>query len=297
VESHVNAVLLLAHGAPGDLDEVEPFLRRIRHGRPTPPAVLAEVKRRYGLIGGSPLRAITEAQARGLAQRLPGTQIFVGMRHSAPFIGEAVAAARAAGATRLFAIPLAPQASALTAGAYRRDLEEALGEPAEMAPSYCDHPLLAQAFAERIREAMAGLPAGARPTLLFTVHSLPARVVAAGDPYPEEFRRTVAAVMARLGTFPHRLAYQSQGMTDEAWLGPTVPEALQAMRAEGHTDVLLTCVGFVAENVEILYDVDIDFRAHAETLGMRLWRPRCLDDSPSFLALLETLARAGVGGA
>jgi len=178
----------------------------------------------------------------------------------------------------------------MTTAAYRHALAAALGAEPEMAPSYCDHPLLAEAFAERVREAMAAHP-GARPVLLFTVHSLPARIVADGDPYPAEFRRTAEAIAARLGGPPYRLAYQSHGMTDDAWLGPPVPEVLRALASEGWRDVLLVPVGFVADNVEILYDVDIDLRAQAEPLGIRLWRTASLNDSPRFLDLLEAICR------
>jgi ferrochelatase len=288
----MNAVVLLAHGAPRSLEEIEPFLRSIRRGRPAPPEIVAEVKRRYALIGGcSPLPEITFAQARGLQERLGAlARVAVGMKHGAPSIAEAVAEARAAGARRFLGLPLVPQASEMTTAAYRHALAAALGAEPEMAPSYCDHPLLAEAFAERVREAMAAHP-GARPVLLFTVHSLPARIVADGDPYPAEFRRTAEAIAARLGGPPYRLAYQSQGMTDDAWLGPPVPEVLRALACEGWRDVLLVPVGFVADNVEILYDVDIDLRAQAEPLGIRLWRTASLNDSPRFLDLLEAICR------
>jgi ferrochelatase len=294
----MNAVLLLAHGAPESLEEVEPFLERIRKGRPTAPTVVAEVRRRYALIGGrSPLPAIVRRQAALLQARLGDlARVFWAMRHTPPFIAEVALAARAAGARRILAIPLAPQASALTTGAYARALEEALGEPAAIAPSFCDHPLLAQAFAQRIREAVATLPPDARPTLLFTTHSLPLRLLSSGDPYPDEFRRTVAAIVACVAKLAagHRLAYQSQGMTEEAWLGPTVPEALKALRAEKRTDVLLVPVGFLVDNVEILYDVDVDFQAQARSMGVRLWRTEALNDLPRFVDLLESLAREGL---
>jgi ferrochelatase len=293
----MNAVLLCAHGAPGSLDEVEPFLSRVRRGRPTPPEVVAEVKRRYAIIGGrSPLVEVTRAQAAALAERLAGlATVHVGMRHSSPSISDAVAAARAAGAERILAILLIPQASRLVAGPYARALEEALGHPADLAPSYCDHPRLAEAFAARVREALELMPSDADPTLLFTVHSLP-ESAAAGDSYPEEFRRTAEAVLRALGAGAprHRLAYQSQGMTEEAWLGPSVPEALSALQAEGRRDVLLAPVGFVADNVEILYDVDVDYRGRAEALGLRFWRTRSLNDSPPFIDVLEELAREGL---
>ncbi len=286
-------VLLLAHGAPERVEDVERYLEYVRGGRPRSPQVVDEVRHRYAEIGGSsPLLAWTRRQAEALSQlmRLP---VFFGMRNWHPFIAEMMAQVRDSGVERLAAVCLAPQYSELSVGLYIRRTEEAkkeLGVSAEIswAKSFHDEPLLIDAFAERLRPALERAP---RARVLFTAHSLPEKALANGDPYDREARATAAAVAASLSLADWDFAYQSQGMTGDRWLGPTVESRLDSYAAEGLREVIVDPIGFVCDHVEILYDIDILFRGYAAERGISLSRPESLNDSPTFTAALAEVAR------
>ncbi len=283
-----SAVLLLAHGAPERLEDVENYLKYVRGGRQPPPHVVQEVTDRYRQIGGSsPLLSWTRKQAEALSD-LMGLPVFFGMRNWHPFIAETMEQVRDSGARRIAAICLAPQFSESSVGLYMRRTEEArqwAGVTAEFlwAKSYCTEPLLIEAFAERLAPL-----AGAK--VLFTAHSVPQRVVAGGDPYDEESRVTAAAVAARLGLRDWDFAYQSQGMTSEPWLGPTVESRLDAYAAEGVREVVVDPIGFVCDHVEVLFDIDILFKGYAAERGIALSRPESLNDSPMFTRALAEVA-------
>jgi ferrochelatase len=285
------AVLLLAHGAPERLEDVAAYLSLVRGGRPVSPRVRAEVESRYQAIGGSsPLLRWTRAQAEALERTL-GIPVFFGMRNWHPFIRETMDRVREAGIERLAAIALAPQYSEISVGFYIRRTEEAAREAGVSAPimwakSYHDEPLLIEAFAERLRPL-----AGQARKVLFTAHSVPEKTLEGGDPYDREARATAAAVAARTGLTDFDFAYQSQGFTNDTWLGPTVESRLDAYAAEGVREVVLHPVGFVCDHVEILYDVDIQFRQYAAARGMTLLRPESLNDSPTFTAALAEVAK------
>jgi ferrochelatase len=288
------AVLLLAHGAPERVEDIEAYLARVRASRPgagpTPSHVIQEVKQRYKEIGGSsPLLAWTRKQAGALEARL-GIPVYFGMRNWHPFIMETMQRIAADEIDRLVAICLAPQYSKSSVGLYFRRTQEAktaAGAKAEIvwAKSFHTHPLLIAAFAERL----APLAQGRR--VLFTAHSLPEKALEGGDPYDTEAKATARAVAESLGLTEWDFAYQSQGMTQDKWLGPTVEETLERYQQEGITDVALDPIGFVCDHVEILYDVDIHFRAYAAKRGIRLVRPETLNDSPIFIAALADVAR------
>jgi len=283
-------VLLVAHGAPERVEDVEEYLGYVRGGRPGSPEVLAEVRSRYAAIGGSsPLLRWTRAQAEAL-QRLLGVPVFFGMRNWHPFLRETMDQVRGAGVDRLAAVCLAPQYSELSVGLYirrTREAAEAAGVTAEIvwARSYHAEPLLLEAYAERLRPL---LPA---QRMLFTAHSLPEQALSAGDPYEAECRATAAAVAARAGVPQWDFAFQSQGMTGGRWLGPTVESCLDAYAAAGVRDVVLDPVGFVADHVEVLFDIDILFREYAASRSIALRRPVSLNESPVFTAALAEVAR------
>ena len=283
-------VLLVAHGAPERVEDVEEYLGYVRGGRPGSPEVLAEVRSRYAAIGGSsPLLRWTRAQAEAL-QRLLGVPVFFGMRNWHPFLRETMDQVRGAGVDRLAAVCLAPQYSELSVGLYirrTREAAEAAGVTAEIvwARSYHAEPLLLEAYAERLRPL---LPA---ERMLFTAHSLPEQALSAGDPYEAECRATAAAVAARAGVPQWDFAFQSQGMTGGRWLGPTVESCLDAYAAAGVRDVVLDPVGFVADHVEVLFDIDILFREYAASRSIALRRPVSLNESPVFTAALAEVAR------
>ncbi|MGD2116646.1 MAG: ferrochelatase [Acidobacteriota bacterium] len=311
-------VLLMAYGAPEHLDEVESFLLDVRGGRETPRALVEEVKDRYRAIGGgSPLLGVTTAQAsalQALLTRRAGRRfrVALGMRHWHPTIDEGVVELAGEGCRTLVAIPLAPQFSELSVGAYLRALDGALAEPdaepigeIRRIPGFHRHPLFFDAWADRLRSALARFEAReVDPTeveLLFTAHSLPESILEEGDPYPDQFRETAEGVMARLaeltgiggadgrGPAGWRLCYQSAGARSVPWLGPSIGEVLDELAAAGRRHVLAVPVGFVSDHVEVLYDLDVEAAVHAERLGVHFDRTESLNTSPRFIEALAEL--------
>jgi protoporphyrin/coproporphyrin ferrochelatase len=289
------AVLLLAHGAPERVEDVESYLQYVRGGRPVPPQVLEEVRHRYQRIGGSsPLLYWTRRQAEALSAVME-MPVFFGMRNWHPFILETMEQVREAGIERIAALCLSPQFSEMSVGLYIRRTEEAREQAGvttgiTWAKTFYNEPLLIEAYAERLAPPV-GRSFGAPPRVLFTAHSLPEKALANGDPYDCEARATAAAVATRLGLRDWDFAYQSQGMTGERWLGPTVEERLDAYAAEGIKEVVVDPVGFVCDHVEVLFDIDILFQGYAAERGMKLTRPESLNDSPTFIKALAEVAR------
>ena len=283
-------VLLLAHGAPERVEDVESYLTFVRGGRPASARIVEEVKSRYQAIGGSsPLLAWTRAQAEALERTL-GIPVFFGMRNWHPFIRETMESVRDAGLDRIAAISLAPQFSELSVGLYIRRTEEArrdAGVAAEIrwARSFHDEPLLIEAFAEKLEPLAAGRK------VLLTAHSLPEKALAGGDPYDRETRATAAAVAARLHLTGWEFAYQSQGLTDDRWQGPTVESCLDRYAAAGLREVVVYPTGFVCDHVETLYDVDVVFRDYGAARGISVLRPEALNGSPKFTAALAEVAK------
>lgn len=290
-------VLLLAHGAPERLEDIPEFLLRVRGGRPLPPQTVEEIKARYARIGGgSPLRAQTERQAEALAARL-GLPVYVGMRNWHPFIASAVEQIVRQGIQRVVALCLAPQNSRTSVGLYRQHLEEATARAGgafevSFIESWHDHPLLIRAFAEKLQATLAQArpAAGNQVPVILTAHSVPERTLAEGDPYAEQARETAARVAAEAGCELWTLAYQSQGMTPEPWLGPSVESAIDTYAVANHRHVVVSPIGFVTDNVEILYDIEVVFHEHARTRGVTLWRTESLNETPTFIEALAALA-------
>jgi ferrochelatase len=292
------AVLLLAHGAPERVEDVEEYLKFVRGGRPGSPKILEEVRSRYESIGGSsPLLRWTRAQAEAL-ERLIGIPVFFGMRNWHPFIRETMDRLRESGAQRVAAICLAPQFSELSVGLYIKRTEEAARDAGVTAGflwarSYHDEPLLIEAFAERLTPLIGA----DKRRLLFTAHSLPEKALANGDPYDTETHETAAAVAAHVGVPDWDFAYQSQGMTDDKWLGPTVESILDEYADDGVRELVLDPIGFVCDHVEILYDIDMAFRQYAETRGIKLLRPESLNGAETFTRALAEVAGRCLSGA
>jgi ferrochelatase len=236
---------------------------------------------------------VTRAQADALANEL-GLPVYVGMRNWRPFIAEAMEQAAAAGVTRLVAIPLAPQYSSLSVAKYGDAVSAAgrAGLEVRFVESWHDHPLLLDAFAEKLRTARAQ---GDWDVVVFTAHSLPSRVVAAGDPYPQQVRATASRVAERVGLKDPCVAYQSAGRTDEAWLGPSLEATLGEMAAAHARSALVAPIGFVSDHTEILYDIDVAAAAAAAALGITLGRTESLNASPTFVRALADLARTRLG--
>lgn len=299
-----DAVLLMAYGSPDSLDQVEAYYTDIRRGSPPTPELLEELVGRYQAIGGgSPLSRIVEAQRAALEAELTArgqdVRVYAGLRHIEPKIGRIVERMAADGVTRFVAIALAPQKSSNAAG-YRRAVEAALAGLGEATPavvvvdSWHDQPRFIEALVATTKEALARFPDPARVRVMFTAHSLPARVVAEGDPYPQQLAETAALVAAQLGLTEYTFAFQSAGRTGEAWLGPDILEEIRRLGGSGVTDLLVRPVGFVADHLEVLYDIDIEAQAVARELGVRLERARSMNDDPIFIAGLADVATAAL---
>jgi protoporphyrin/coproporphyrin ferrochelatase len=290
----MEAVILLAHGAPENLDQVDEYVLRIRHGRPLAQDLMATIRDRYKLVGGSPLLKWTRLQAAGLQEALrkdnDQRKVYAGMKYSSPYIKEAVQQMISDGVTSARAICLAPQFSRLTIGGYKSSMEEAIGEnhlQFQIVSSYAKHPGLIRAFAARLKDALNAYPGS---FVIFTAHSLPERVLSEGDPYDHEVKETAVRVARACELSDWRFAYQSQGMTSDKWLGPTVEFRLNELAEKGFKNIVVMPIGFVCDHVEILYDIDVQFRHHAESKGMTLNRAESLNDSPLFIDLLHQLA-------
>jgi ferrochelatase len=274
-------------------------------GRPLPPEVVAEIQRRYALIGHSPLTEITLEQGRLVEAELADggerARVYVGMRNWSPYIAEVVRQMRADGVEEAAVLCLAPQNSRTSVGLYRRAVETS-GLRIDFTEGWAQHPLLIDAFAERLRPAWTKLSAeaGAPVPVLFTAHSVPTRTIQASegqpaDPYADEARRTAELVAARVPEIQQWFfAFQSQGASGGPWLGPTVEETLQSIAASGAKTVLLQPIGFLCDHVEILYDVDIFFRDVARKLNLRLERPESLNASLPLAKAIADLARLGL---
>jgi ferrochelatase len=318
------AVLLLAHGTPDVLSEMAEYLSNVTGGRPLPREVVEELQHRYAQIGlretpgveAPPLTKWTTMQAQLLEQALSGEKVYVGMRNWHPYIADVVARMRADGVTQIKAVCLAPQNSRTSVGLYRRAvLAAAAGMEVEFVAGWAESPALAEAFAEKLRPVWtkACAEAGRRVPVLFTAHSVPCRTIMTGeasvigarpgtlaqnspDPYPAEAKRTAQMVAERMAAAGFEdnawyFAFQSQGMSGGPWIGPTVEETLKAIKDQGHAGVVMQPVGFLCDHVEILYDIDIAFREAARELGLKLWRPESLNDSPLLIeALMEVIS-------
>jgi ferrochelatase len=299
------AILLMAMGGPDSLENVEPYLKNVRGGRPTSPELVEEIRQRYRVTGGkSPVLGITREVARALEHRLNAGgetryRCYVGLRHWHPFIKEAYAELLEDFPERIIGFCMAPQYSSLSIGAYMKKVEEARAELASETPisfvtSWHRHPLLIAAIVDNIRRALQAFPAEVRSRvpILFTAHSLPERVVAMKDPYPDEVKATAQAVCEQLGSQPTRFAYQSQGRSAEKWLGPAVEETLSDLAQEGHRHVLVAPIGFVCDHVETLYDIDIELRQLARTKGMQLERIPMLNASAPLIDIVTSVVEA-----
>jgi protoporphyrin/coproporphyrin ferrochelatase len=296
MSSSKSAILLLAHGSPDSPADIPEFMKHITGGRPVPDAVMQEVTHRYSLIGKSPLTQITMQQAEALQARL-GLPVYVGMRNWKPFISDAVRQITASGIEKVVAICLAPQNSSTSVGLYSKVLadERKPGMSVQFVESWHDHPLLVQAFAERLepvwRQASAEI--GRAVPVIFTAHSVPMRTIHAGDPYEKQAKETaqlVARTIAGLTPELRHFAFQSQGMTGGPWLGPTVETVMLEQKRQGHNGVVIAPIGFVCDHVEVLYDIDISFRHFAHEQQLKSWRPESLNTSPTFIAALAKLA-------
>jgi protoporphyrin/coproporphyrin ferrochelatase len=286
------AVVLMAYGSPERLEAVPAYYADIRGGRPIAPERLEELEERYRRLGidqGSPLNAITEATRAALEREL-GLPVFTGMRHWTPRIADAVERALAGGAATIVGLVLAPHFSRLSIGAYRRQLEDALDGRADVrfVERWGDEPGFVELLAERVR--------GAGAHVVFTAHSLPARILDEGDLYEEELLETSRLVAERAGLDAWSFSYQSESATGEPWLGPDILDHLAALKERGVDDVLVCPVGFVADHLEIRWDLDTEAAERARELGLRFARIEMPNADAAFVAVLAGLVRRALAG-
>jgi protoporphyrin/coproporphyrin ferrochelatase len=270
----------MAYGSPSRPEDVGAYLADIRGGRPVSPEAVEELEERYRRIGGgSPLNEITERQRAALEQEL-GIPVYVGMKHWTPRIAEAAERALAAGAERVTGLVLAPHYAGMSIGGYQRQLEEALAGRAELTfiPSYHAYEPLIDLLAERIGNTDAHV--------VFTAHSLPARILDEGDPYKDQLLETAQLVAESTHVPSWSFAFQSESPTGEPWLGPDILDELERLHATGVRKVLVTPIGFVADHLEIYWDIDTQARERAAELGLDLERTESLNDDPAFIRVL-----------
>jgi protoporphyrin/coproporphyrin ferrochelatase len=286
-------VLLMAYGTPATPAEVEAYYTHVRRGRPPTPEQLADLQRRYEAIGGtSPLLERTTAQQACIALALSQRGRFLtapGMKHAPPFIEDAVEGLVARGCHQIVGAVLAPHYSRLSVGEYEDRARAAAGSDVEfrMVRSWHLSPPYLDALAERVKKGVAALP---QPTeVVFTAHSLPARILDEGDPYPDQLRETAEAVADKAGVDHWRVGWQSAGRTPEPWIGPDIIEVIDELAAAGTRGVLVCPAGFTSDHLEILYDLDVEARAHAEKLGLAFARTESLNADPR---LCEAVAGA-----
>lgn len=288
-------LVVMAYGTPRSPEEIEPYYTHIRRGRPPEPAQLADLTARYEAIGGiSPLARLTEAQRAaleaGLERRMPGEwTVVLGQKHAAPFIEDAVASLADDGIADAVGIVLAPHFSGFSVGEYQRRAAETGTERGvrihaidrwHLEPAYLDF------LTTATRDALAPMPE--RTTVLFTAHSLPERVLQ-GDPYPDELTESASIVAERVGLASWSTAWQSAGRTPEPWRGPDILDELRRIADEGTADGVLVCAqGFTADHLEVLYDLDIEARGVAESIGLAFGRTRSLNDDA---AVMDALAQ------
>jgi protoporphyrin/coproporphyrin ferrochelatase len=279
------AVVVMAYGSPERIEDIPAYFSDIRSGRPVPREAVEELVSRYRRVGISPLNRITEAQGAGLEREL-GIPVHVGMKHWEPRIAAAAEQAVAGGAERVVGLVLAPHYSRLSVGGYRERLESALDGSAEleMIESWHDHEPFLDVVADRIR--------GTDAHVVFTAHSLPERIVAEGDPYRDQLLETSRLVAERAGVDDWSFAFQSESATGEPWLGPDILDHLEALHARGVRKVLVAPVGFVADHLEILWDIDVEAREKAADLGLELDRIESMNDDPLFVSALAQLVRS-----
>ncbi len=284
------AVVLMAYGSPERLADVPAYYADIRGGRPVSPERLEELVERYRTLGiedESPLNAVTEETRAALERELGDVPVFTGMKHWTPRIADAAAQAVGSGADTVVGLVLAPHYSDMSIGGYRRQLADALDSGMELAfvDSWHDDPAFLDVLARRVR--------GAGAHVVFTAHSLPARILETGDPYKDQLLETAQLVADRagIGDEAWSFSFQSASPTGEPWLGPDIKDHLDSLHAAGVTDVLVCPIGFVADHLEIRWDLDHDAAAHARGLGVTFSRIEMPNADPAFVSALANLVR------
>jgi ferrochelatase len=304
--SGTRGILLMAYGSPDGPEQIEPYYTHIRGGRTPSPQAIAHLVSRYERVGGrTPLLELTRSVQHQLASTLATSdddppRVYIGMKHWHPFIADTVRAMVDDGVREVLAIALAPHYSRMSIGGYRQAAEAAnhsLGDPLSVrfVDRWHDAPEFVALISSLVRDAVAsfGAPAGALIASVFTAHSLPVRIREWNDSYERELADSAAVVSRAAGLATWRVGWQSAGATAEPWIGPDVLDILDELSAEGASRVLIVPIGFVCEHLEILYDLDVEAKERAATLGLELRRTQMPNDSEAFVRVLAAVAARG----
>jgi ferrochelatase len=302
------AILLMAYGSPDRLEEVEAYFTDIRGGRAPSREAVEELTSRYRRVGvPTPLLSVSMELERGLERQLnldsPDGVIYtvhLGMKHWTPRIATAIDEVVDSGADQVIAIVLAPHYSKISTAGYRRQVEQALNAAApdislDFVESWHELEGYLQALAENVRALRAEFANPKEVVVVFTAHSLPARILDEGDPYQEQLLRTSELVARRAGIEQWRFSYQSQSHTGEPWLGPDLLDTVEELAGQGHRAVLVASVGFIADHLEIFYDIDIEAKEKADALGIELRRTPMLNADPRLAHALHALVAQRLG--
>ena len=289
-------VLMMAYGTPRSPEGIAPYYTRIRHGRPPTEELLADLTRRYSAIGGlSPLNEVTDAQVAGITDALealePGEYLVAfGSKYEEPFIEDAAVTLREAGCEKVVCVALAPHSASMSTGQYMSRATTALGEGIEVVTieSWWEEPGFLDLVAGRVRAALATIPTERHDTtrVIFSAHSLPEKILALGDNYPDQLLES-ARLVAELAEVPSwMIAWQSAGRTADPWIGPDILDVLRTLPAEGITDIVSCPIGFVADHLEVLFDIDVEAITVATECDMNLVRTVSLNADPELCRVL-----------
>ncbi|BBW97288.1 ferrochelatase [Geobacillus sp. FSL W8-0032] len=296
-------LLVMAYGTPYQESDIERYYTHIRHGRKPPQEQIDDLKARYRAIGGlSPLAAITEAQAKRLEERLNEVQddvefrVYLGLKHIEPFIEDAVRRMHEDGISEAVGIVLAPHYSTFSVRSYNeraKQTAEQLGGPTIYTiDQWYDEPKFLRYWAEQVEAIFAAMPEHEREraVLIVSAHSLPEKIIQAGDPYPAQLEDTAKRIAEQAGVAHYAVGWQSAGQTPEPWLGPDVQDLTRELhQTYGYTSFVYAPVGFVSDHLEVLYDNDIECKQVTEEIGARYYRPKMPNTDPLFIDALATV--------
>ena len=295
-------VLVMAYGTPTTPSDVEAYYTRIRHGRPPTPELLADLTRRYDAIGGtSPLAQRTADQVAGIAAALeasaPGEfDVRFGSKYEPPLLEEAATTFRNEGFTTVVGLVLAPHSSSMSTDQYMSRARESLGDGVDFIQigAWWEYPGFLELIAQRVHDALALVSDERRATteVIFSAHSLPEKILATGDTYPEQLRESARRTAELAGVTNWDVAWQSAGRTADPWIGPDILQVLRSKRARGVTDVVSCPIGFVSDHLEVLFDIDVEARGVANEIGLNLVRTASLNADPAFVTLLANVVRS-----
>ncbi|MFZ4451873.1 ferrochelatase [Salibacterium aidingense] len=297
-------LLVMAYGTPRSLDEVEPYYTHIRHGRKPSEEALQDLISRYEAIGGvSPLAKITNEQGQSLQERLnerSGEAVFqwyLGLKHIDPFIEDAVAQMKEDGIEEAYSIVLAPHFSTFSIKSYngraKEESERMNGPELHCVESWYDEPKFIEYWVDQVKRTMEQTQAGEKACVIFSAHSLPEKIIQAGDPYPEQLEETARLIAEGAGITDYAIGWQSEGNTPDPWLGPDVQDLTKDLYQKyGYTAFVYCPVGFVADHLEVLFDNDVECKEACAEVGASYYRPEMPNAKPEFIdALADTILR------